>query len=130
MSNSPAPPGGAPPGNAGAGATALSLILGFAVLLLCAWPVFASIRGSPGPELRTLGGLVLAIGAFSSLNAMTRSSGVEGFSVRSHWGGLGGGLGGWTFSRPLAFALIGIALATAAAATLVPPDPATLAVGS
>ena len=27
----------------------------------------------------------------------------DGFAIESHWGGLGGGLGGWRISRPLMF---------------------------
>lgn len=34
----------------------------------------------------------------------------DGFSVESHWGGFGGGLGGWRVSTPLVCLLAGLAL--------------------
>src|SRR5438067_1830836 len=39
----------------------------------------------------------------------------ESIRVESHWGGLGGGLGGWTMSNALAFLLLGIAFGAFAA---------------
>lgn len=116
-------------GARGVGGRLISVLLALAVLALCAWPVLAAVRGLVLPDLRTLGGLIMALGVFVALSAMTESARSEGFSVRSHWGGLGGGMGGWSFSRPFAFGLIAVALATAATAAMVPAASTELGAG-
>lgn len=35
----------------------------------------------------------------------------DGFAIESHWGGLGGGLGGWRISRPLIFLIAALVCA-------------------
>jgi hypothetical protein len=50
----------------------------------------------------------------------------DGFAVESHWGGLGGGLGGWRVSRPLMFLIGALACAGLTFAVASPYlDPAT-----
>jgi hypothetical protein len=57
-------------------------------------------------------GLLLAAGAVVFLVLAVRRAAAGGsFGVDSHWGGFGGGLGGWRISPPLAYLLAGLALA-------------------
>ncbi|MCG8460073.1 MAG: hypothetical protein MI919_27640, partial [Holophagales bacterium] len=51
-----------------------------------------------------LGALVLM------LAEIVADRGEEGFTVESHWGGLGGGVGGWRISEPLVAVLAGLLL--------------------
>ena len=45
----------------------------------------------------------------------------EGFEIESHWGGLGGGLGGWRVSAPLVY-LFGVVAVLALGTTAVRPS--------
>ncbi len=47
----------------------------------------------------------------------------EPVELRSTWGGLGGGLGGWRLSRPAVLLLLALAMAGAAVAAAVPSPP-------
>jgi len=74
------------------------------------------------PRALVLAAFLIAaiVAAIHAMDASAR----EPVELRSNWGGLGGGLGGWRLSRPAVLLLLALALAGAAVAAALPPAPA------
>lgn len=66
--------------------------------------------------ISAIAGAALLIAMFRALSQGDR------FEIESHWGGLGGGLGGWRVSKPLVFLLAVLAIIGMAALAARPPE--------
>lgn len=64
-------------------------------------------------ELGLSGAMVLAVALAGAARATQRAVDLiaeEGLSFRSHWGGLGGGMGGWQLSRSVSLLALAVLL--------------------
>jgi hypothetical protein len=91
---------------------ALSMVLGLGILCLV---VFMAIGVSRGELSAIVGGLlsflgILAVGFGCLFLETTAISGPP--SIETHWGGLGGDLGGWRFSESLIYLAASILFTT------------------
>lgn len=91
-----------------------------AFLAAVGWAVWKGELGFPsGIGVVALGGLAIA-SFFLCVGAMESG---EGFGLESHWGGLGGGVGGWRLTRPTVFLLAALFLAGASVTTVLGTAP-------
>lgn len=65
--------------------------------------VFGAAKGGIAAVPAGLVALFASLAILFALETFRSLEAGEGFAVESHWGGLGGGLGGWRISRPLIF---------------------------
>jgi hypothetical protein len=89
---------------------AVDTMLGGAAIALTVWAVAAGL-------VVPLSGILLAI--FAATGAIAIQRAVRGMQrdpirIEAHWGGLGGGLGGWRLSEPLVLLLVGVVCVGAA----------------
>jgi hypothetical protein len=59
------------------------------------------------------GGMLLILGTTATFifgRLVDRMTAGEGVEIQSHWGGLGGGLGGWRISQSLVLLIVGVVL--------------------
>ena len=107
----------------------VTLILGLTVIAwmgFCVGIVYALILGefdniATAAVLLLLGTLAISFAAFTA-RALAQGKPVQ---VEGHWGGLGGGLGGWRVSQPAVLLILAMAFSGATATALIgslPPD--------
>jgi len=97
---------------ASAPVTGLDLLIGVNVVALVALGVWNNLIDPVRGVLLA----ILAIGGAASLLRAVRALPSDPIQVESNWGGLGGGIGGWRVSGPLAPLVIGLACVGAAVA--------------
>ncbi len=105
----------------------VTLILGLTVIAwvgFCTGIVYALILGefdsfATAAVLLLLGTLAVGFAAFAA-RALAHGRPVQ---VEGHWGGLGGGLGGWRISQPMIFLVLTIIFAGSTATVLIKAGP-------
>jgi len=65
--------------------------------------------------------MVLAVATILAIERALDGLKDSGFEIRSSWGGLGGGLGGWSVSPPVILVVLALAFIGAATATVIAP---------
>jgi len=96
-------------------AAVLPLVLLATILLIAA--AVASGRLEPGPAALALVLILLAtLGGLQTYDSLGKG---EEIGIESHWGGLGGGSGGWRLLPPTGLAILTLAFAGAAMALVV-----------
>jgi len=110
----------------------LAVLAAIAVVIAVGAMLAISFQKLSMPQAALLAPLALiAAGAGASAVLMLIDDQTdESIELNSHWGGLGGGLGGWSLSRPAALSLImllAVLAMLAIAATHAPPPAETAA---
>jgi hypothetical protein len=84
---------------------------GLVLLVVNGLIVFGAVSGALDILVAALLALFVSLTIVFGLEAFRSLEHGDGFAVDSHWGGLGGGLGGWQVSRPLVFLIAALACA-------------------
>jgi hypothetical protein len=100
----------------------LTLAAGLALIVLTTLAAVGGYVNAAAAALIVVGGVSTILAAAHAAEAVRRE---EGISFETHWGGLGGGLGGWRISPAAALSLLTLVLAssTVAAALIDVPKP-------
>jgi hypothetical protein len=84
---------------------------GFVLLVANGLVVFGAIKGALTIPAAALLALFVSLTILFAVETVRSLEHGDGFAVDSHWGGLGGGLGGWQVSRPFMFLIAALACA-------------------
>jgi hypothetical protein len=76
---------------------------GLVLLVVNGLIVFGAVSGALDILMAALLALFVSLTIAFVFEAVRSLEQGDGFAIDSHWGGLGGGLGGWQVSRPLMF---------------------------